>query len=112
MRAVTWQGVHDVSVDTVPDPVIEQPTDAIVRVTSSGLCGSDLHLYEVLAPFLDAGDILGHEPMGIVEEVGSEVTEIAPGDRVVIPFNNRSRPRSARPCTFARRRDLRSRGER
>jgi threonine dehydrogenase-like Zn-dependent dehydrogenase len=74
-------------VDTVPDPAIEHPTDAIIRVTSSGICGSDLHLYEVLGPFIDEGDILGHEPMGVVEEVGTEVTHIAPGDRVVIPFN-------------------------
>jgi threonine dehydrogenase-like Zn-dependent dehydrogenase len=87
MRAVAWHGNHDVRVDTVPDPSIEEPTDAIIRVTSSGICGSDLHLYEVLGPFIDAGDILGHEPMGIVEEVGSEVTHISPGDRVVIPFN-------------------------
>src|ERR687890_1157536 len=87
MKAVAWHGTRDVRVDTVPDPVIEQPTDAIVRVTSSGICGSDLHLYEVLGPFIDEGDILGHEPMGIVEAVGSEVTHIAPGDRVVIPFN-------------------------
>jgi threonine dehydrogenase-like Zn-dependent dehydrogenase len=87
MKAVAWHGTHDVRVDTVDDPRIEQPTDAIVRITSSGICGSDLHLYEVLGPFLEAGDILGHEPMGIVEEVGSEVTNIAPGDRVVIPFN-------------------------
>lgn len=87
MKALTWHGKRDVRVDTVEDPKIEQPTDAIVRVTSSGLCGSDLHLYEVLGPFLDAGDVLGHEPMGIVEEVGAEVKDIAPGDRVVIPFN-------------------------
>jgi threonine dehydrogenase-like Zn-dependent dehydrogenase len=87
MRAVAWHGNHDVRVDTVPDPTIEHPTDAIVRVTSSGICGSDLHLYEVLGPFIDSGDILGHEPMGIVEAVGAEVTQIAPGDRVVIPFN-------------------------
>jgi threonine dehydrogenase-like Zn-dependent dehydrogenase len=87
MKAVAWHGKQDVRVDTVPDPSIEQPTDAIVRITSSGICGSDLHLYNVLGPFIDAGDILGHEPMGIVEEVGSEVTHIAPGDRVVIPFN-------------------------
>jgi threonine dehydrogenase-like Zn-dependent dehydrogenase len=87
MKAVTWHGKRDVRVDDVPDPMIEQPTDAIVRVTSSGICGSDLHLYEVLGPFMQEGDILGHEPMGIVEEVGSEVTEIKPGDRVVIPFN-------------------------
>jgi threonine dehydrogenase-like Zn-dependent dehydrogenase len=87
MKAVTWHGRRDVRVDTVPDPRIEQPTDIVVGVTSSGICGSDLHLYEVLGPFLDEGDILGHEPMGVVEEVGSEVTAVRPGDRVVIPFN-------------------------
>jgi threonine dehydrogenase-like Zn-dependent dehydrogenase len=87
MKAVTWHGKRDVRVDTVPDPRIEQPTDAIIRITSSGICGSDLHLYEVLGPFMGEGDILGHEPMGIVEEVGPEVTHIKPGDRVVIPFN-------------------------
>jgi threonine dehydrogenase-like Zn-dependent dehydrogenase len=87
MKALAWHGTHDVRVDNVPDPTIEKPTDAIIRVTSTGLCGSDLHLYEVLGPYLDEGDILGHEPMGIVEAVGSEVTHIAPGDRVVIPFN-------------------------
>ena len=87
MRALTWQGTHDVRVDTVPDPTIQEPTDAIIRVTSTGLCGSDLHLYEVLGAFIDPGDILGHEPMGIVEAVGAEVTDIAPGDRVVVPFN-------------------------
>ena len=86
MRAVTWHGKRDVRVDTVPDPKIQEPTDAIVRITSSGICGSDLHLYEVLGPFMGEGDILGHEPMGIVEEVGAEVTGIAPGDRVVVPF--------------------------
>jgi threonine dehydrogenase-like Zn-dependent dehydrogenase len=87
MKAVTYHGKRDVRVDTVPDPGIEQPTDAIIRVTSTGICGSDLHLYEVMGAFMDEGDILGHEPMGIVEAVGSEVTHIAPGDRVVIPFN-------------------------
>jgi threonine dehydrogenase-like Zn-dependent dehydrogenase len=87
VKALAWHGNHDVRVDTVPDPSIEQPTDAIIKVTSSGICGSDLHLYEVLGAFIDPGDILGHEPMGIVEEVGSEVKNIAPGDRVVIPFN-------------------------
>ena len=86
MKAVTWQGKRDVRVEEVPDPRIEAPTDAVVRITSSGICGSDLHLYEVLGPFLDKGDVLGHEPMGVVEEVGPEVTHIAPGDRVVIPF--------------------------
>jgi len=87
VRALTWHGKRDVRVDEVPDPRIEQPTDAVVKVTSTAICGSDLHLYEVLGPFLKPGDILGHEPMGIVEEVGSEVTHIKPGDRVVIPFN-------------------------
>ncbi|GAA1276219.1 zinc-dependent alcohol dehydrogenase [Saccharothrix xinjiangensis] len=87
MKAVTWHGKRDVRVDSVPDPVVEDPTDVVVRVTSTGLCGSDLHLYEVLGPFIDVGDILGHEPMGVVEEVGPEVTEVKPGDRVVIPFN-------------------------
>jgi threonine dehydrogenase-like Zn-dependent dehydrogenase len=87
MKALTWHGKRDVRVDTHPDPVIQDPTDVIIRVTSSGICGSDLHLYEVLGPFLNAGDILGHEPMGIVEETGSEVTEVARGDRVVVPFN-------------------------
>ena len=87
MKAVTWHGKRDVRVDNVPDPSIEQPTDAIVRITSTAICGSDLHLYEVLGPFLDEGDVLGHEPMGIVEEVGAEVTSIKAGDRVVIPFN-------------------------
>lgn len=87
MRALTWQGKEKVSVETVPDPVISQPTDAIIKVTSTAICGSDLHLYSVLGPYLHQGDILGHEPMGIVEEVGSEVTHIKPGDRVVVPFN-------------------------
>ena len=87
MRAVTWQGRRDVRVEQVPDPRIEESTDAIVRITSTAICGSDLHLYEVMKPFLEPGDVLGHEPMGIVEEVGSEVTGIKRGDRVVIPFN-------------------------
>ncbi|MBB4689166.1 zinc-dependent alcohol dehydrogenase [Amycolatopsis jiangsuensis] len=86
MKAVTWHGKRDVRVDTVPDPTIEEPTDAIVRITSSGICGSDLHLYEVLGPFLSEGDVLGHEPMGVVEEVGKGVTSLKPGDRVVVPF--------------------------
>ena len=87
MKAVRWHGKRKVSVDEVPDPTIQEPTDAIVRITSSGLCGSDLHLYEVLGPFMNDGDILGHEPMGIVEEVGSQITNVKAGDRVVMPFN-------------------------
>ncbi|MER5425884.1 zinc-dependent alcohol dehydrogenase [Streptosporangium roseum] len=87
MKALTWHGKRDVRVEEVPDPAIKEPTDAIVRLTTTAICGSDLHLYEVLGPFIGEGDILGHEPMGIVEEVGAEVTHIKPGDRVVIPFN-------------------------
>ncbi|MBQ1014482.1 glutathione-dependent formaldehyde dehydrogenase [Micromonospora sp. M51] len=87
MKALTWQGKRDVRVEEVPDPRIEEPTDAIVKITSTAICGSDLHLYEVLGPYLKPGDILGHEPMGIVEEVGPEVTGLKPGDRVVVPFN-------------------------
>ncbi|MER6982468.1 alcohol dehydrogenase catalytic domain-containing protein, partial [Streptomyces carpinensis] len=86
MKAVTWQGKRDVRVEDVPDPKIQEPTDAVIRITSTGLCGSDLHLYEVLTPFMTPGDILGHEPMGIVEEVGPEVPNLNPGDRVVVPF--------------------------
>ena len=87
MRALTWQGLQDVEVKDVPDPVIEQPTDAVIRVTSTAICGSDLHLYNVLAAYLTPGDILGHEFMGIVEQVGSAVENLQVGDRVVIPFN-------------------------
>ena len=86
MRALTFQGTMDVKVIDVPDPVIDKPTDAIVRITSTAICGSDLHLYDVLGAFLDKGDVLGHEPMGIVEAVGPGVTRVKPGDRVVIPF--------------------------
>src|SRR6195952_2831607 len=86
MKAVRWHGKRDVQVDEVPDPTIEQPTDAIVRITTTNICGSDLHLYETLGPFMNDGDVLGHEPMGIVEAVGSEVSNVAVGDRVVMPF--------------------------
>jgi threonine dehydrogenase-like Zn-dependent dehydrogenase len=86
MKALTWQGKRSIEYGDVPDPRIEQPTDAIVKVTSTGICGSDLHLYEVMGPFLDAGDVLGHEVIGIVEETGPEVGGLQPGDRVVVPF--------------------------
>jgi threonine dehydrogenase-like Zn-dependent dehydrogenase len=86
MKALTWQGKRNVGYADVPDPRIEEPTDAIVRVTSSGICGSDLHLYEVMGPFLDVGDVLGHEVIGVVEETGSEVGGLQAGDRVVVPF--------------------------
>ena len=87
MKALTWQGKEKVRVDNVPDPRIEEPTDAVIQVTSAAICGSDLHLYSVLGPFLAPGDVLGHESMGRVLEVGPEVSHIKPGDRVVIPFN-------------------------
>jgi threonine dehydrogenase-like Zn-dependent dehydrogenase len=87
VKAVVWHGKEDVGVEDVPDPQIEEPTDAVVRITSTAICGSDLHLYSKLGLVLKEGDILGHEPMGVVEEVGSEVSRIKPGDRVVVPFN-------------------------
>jgi threonine dehydrogenase-like Zn-dependent dehydrogenase len=87
VRALTWHGKRDVRVESVPDPRIEEPTDAVVKITSTAICGSDLHLYEVLGPYLTPGDVLGHESMGVVEEVGAAVSHIQPGDRVVIPFN-------------------------
>ena len=87
MKALTWQGLGDVTVIEVADPVIQEPTDCVVRVTSTAICGSDLHLYDVLAPYLKPGDILGHEFMGTVEEVGAEVANLQVGDRVVVPFN-------------------------
>jgi threonine dehydrogenase-like Zn-dependent dehydrogenase len=86
MKALCWHGKEDIRCDTVPDPGIEAPTDAIVRITSTAICGSDLHLYDGFIPFMKPGDIMGHEPMGIVEEVGSGVTNLRRGDRVVIPF--------------------------
>ena len=87
MKAVTWQGRKDMRVEEVPDPRIEESTDVIIKVTSTGLCGSDLHLYDPLTPFMTPGDVVGHEPMGIVQEVGAGVRDIQVGDRVVIPFN-------------------------
>jgi threonine dehydrogenase-like Zn-dependent dehydrogenase len=88
MRAVVWHGKEDVRVDEVPDPRLVEPTDAIVRITSTAICGSDLHLYGGKVIKMKEGDIVGHEPMGIVEEVGPGAREhVAPGDRVVVPFN-------------------------
>ncbi|MFB8388258.1 alcohol dehydrogenase catalytic domain-containing protein [Microbacterium sp. NPDC055910] len=87
MKALTWQGTRTVAVEEVPDPVIIEPTDAIVQITSTAICGSDLHLYELFGPFIDRGDILGHEPMGVVVEIGDDITSLAVGDRVVVPFN-------------------------
>ncbi|GAB3059456.1 alcohol dehydrogenase catalytic domain-containing protein [Sediminivirga luteola] len=85
MKALTWQGIRSVTVDTVPDPILQQPDDAIIEVTSTAICGSDLHLYEVLGPFMNKGDVIGHEPMGVVVDAGPE-SGLSPGDRVVVPF--------------------------
>lgn len=86
MRALTWQGTEKVSVESVPDPTVQQPTDAVIRVTSTAICGSDLHLYSTLGMFIDKGDVLGHEAMGVVEAVGPEASRLKVGDRVVVPF--------------------------
>src|SRR5437016_2828035 len=87
MKALTWHGKHDVRFEEVADPAIQQPTDIIVRITSTAICGSDLHLFDGYMPTMEKGDVLGHEPMGIVEEVGTEVKKLKKGDRVVVPFN-------------------------
>src|ERR1700710_3032387 len=86
MRALCWYGKEDVRVETVPDPKILNPHDAIVKITSTAICGSDIHLYDALIPSLEKGDILGHEFMGEVVEVGSDVKNLKSGDRVVVPF--------------------------
>ncbi|HEX4146337.1 MAG TPA: zinc-dependent alcohol dehydrogenase [Pirellulales bacterium] len=86
MKALCWHGTHDIRYDNVPDPVIVDPSDAIVRITSTAICGSDLHLYDGIMPTMQAGDVVGHEPMGIVVEVGKAVKELKKGDRVVVPF--------------------------
>jgi threonine dehydrogenase-like Zn-dependent dehydrogenase len=86
MKALCWHGKGDVRVDTVPDPKIQEPGDVIVKITSSGICGSDLHLFDGYMPTMESGDILGHEPMGVVVEVGKAVTRLRKGDRVVVPF--------------------------
>jgi threonine dehydrogenase-like Zn-dependent dehydrogenase len=86
MRAVTWHGKRDMRVDTVPDPTIIEPTDVIIQITSTAICGSDLHLYNAFMPTMKEGDIVGHEPMGIVVETGSAVKKLKKGDRVVVPF--------------------------
>src|SRR3954452_14205202 len=86
MKALCWNGKYDVRVETVPDPELLNPRDAIVKITSTAICGSDLHLYDGYMPTLEAGDILGHEFMGEIVEVGNQVTNLSVGDRVVVPF--------------------------
>jgi len=86
MKAVTWHGTHDMRVENVPDPKIQEPRDIVIKITTTCICGSDLHLYDGFMPTMQKGDIIGHEPMGIVEEVGSAVTNLKKGDRVVVPF--------------------------
>src|SRR5580693_7132966 len=86
MRALCWHGKGDVRVDTVPDPKIQHPRDAVIKITATAICGSDLHLFDGYQPTMEAGDILGHEPMGVVIEVGRGVTKLKKGDRVVVPF--------------------------
>jgi threonine dehydrogenase-like Zn-dependent dehydrogenase len=87
MKALCWYGSGDVRVETVPDPRIEDPTDAVIKITSTAICGSDLHLYDGYMPTMEKGDVLGHENMGEVIEVGKEVKNLKVGDRVVVPFN-------------------------
>lgn len=98
MKALCWYGKHDVRVETVPDPKILNPHDAIVKITTSAICGSDLHLYDGLVPKMEKGDILGHEFMGEVVEVGPEVKNLNTGDRVVVPFTI-----SCGQCFFCKR---------
>src|SRR4051812_34743912 len=86
MKALCWMGKNDVRIEDVPDPRILEPRDAIVKITSTAICGSDLHLLNGFMPTMEKGDILGHEPMGIVVEVGRDITNLKKGDRVVVPF--------------------------
>lgn len=98
MRALCWHGKSDVRVDDVPDPQIQDPRDAIVKVTATAICGSDLHLYDGYVPSMQSGDVLGHEFMGEVVEVGSSAGDLKVGDRVVVPFTI-----SCGDCFFCRK---------
>ena len=98
MKALCWHGKADVRIDTVPDPVIRDPRDVIVRITSTAICGSDLHIYDGYVPMMEDGDVLGHEPMGEVVEVGRDVRKLTKGDRVVVPFTI-----SCGTCDFCQR---------
>ena len=101
MKALCWHGNGDVRVDNVPDPVIADPRDIIIRVTSTAICGSDLHLYDGYVPTMQPGDVLGHEPMGVVVDVGKEITNLKQGDRVVVPFTI-----SCGSCWFCERQEF------
>ncbi len=98
MKALCWHGKHDIRCDTVPDPQIQHPRDAIIKVTSCAICGSDLHIYDGVIPGMKSGDVVGHETMGEVVEVGSDVKNLRPGDRVVVPFTI-----SCGECFFCKR---------
>jgi threonine dehydrogenase-like Zn-dependent dehydrogenase len=98
MKALTWHGKGDVRCENVPDPRIEHPRDAIIKVTSCAICGSDLHIYDGVIPSMESGDVLGHETMGQVVEVGSENRKLKVGDRVVVPFTI-----SCGECFFCKR---------
>jgi threonine dehydrogenase-like Zn-dependent dehydrogenase len=98
MKALCWHGKHDIRCDTVPDPALQHPRDAIIKVTSCAICGSDLHIFDGVIPGMDSGDVLGHETMGEVVEVGSEVHNLKVGDRVVVPFTI-----SCGECFFCKR---------
>ncbi len=86
MKALTYQHAQHVAVTEVPDPIVQDATDVVIRVTSAAICGSDIHLYDLFGPFLGKGDVLGHETMGVVDQIGSAVTKLKLGDRIVVPF--------------------------
>lgn len=98
MKALTWHGKHDIRCESVPDPIIEDGRDAIIKVTACAICGSDLHIYQGTIPDMHSGDVIGHEAMGEVVEVGSENSALKVGDRVVVPFTI-----SCGECFFCRR---------
>ena len=86
MKAICWHGKEDMRLDNVPDPTIQEPTDALIKITATAICGSDLHIYDGYQPTMEKGDVIGHEPMGVVVETGRAVTKLKKGDRVVVPF--------------------------
>ena len=98
MRALAWHSKGDLRCDTVPDPQIQHPRDAIIKVTACAICGSDLHIFDGVIPGMKSGDILGHETMGEVVEVGKDNTKLKVGDRVVVPFTI-----SCGECFFCKR---------